>query len=58
MRTIKQEFPMNAVSISPLITGKFDPKETKYHCIMGGGVPAREAALVKVITIFFLFRNK
>jgi len=37
---------MNAISISPLLTNKYG--ETKPHVLMGGGIPAREAALNKV----------
>lgn len=37
---------MNTVAISPLITG--DGDEIKYHSIMGGGLPARDSARVKV----------
>eukprot|EP01015_Nassula_variabilis_P034035 TRINITY_DN830_c0_g1_i3.p1 TRINITY_DN830_c0_g1~~TRINITY_DN830_c0_g1_i3.p1 ORF type:complete len:176 (-),score=74.32 TRINITY_DN830_c0_g1_i3:24-551(-) len=40
-RTFKQEVQMNTVAISPLV---YDKKEPRYHIIMGGGVPSREAA--------------
>jgi len=43
LRTFKQDLPMNSVAITPLICDK----EKKYHCIMGGGVPARDAAKTK-----------
>jgi hypothetical protein len=32
---------MNTVAVSPLIVDKNSPK---FHCLMGGGVSAREAA--------------
>jgi len=35
---------MNTIAFSPLIVDKTDPR---YHCIMGGGVSARDAAMVK-----------
>jgi len=38
---------MNTVAISPLMTG--DTEDVKFHCIMGGGLPARDTARVKVI---------
>ncbi|EAR96935.1 eukaryotic translation initiation factor 3 subunit I (macronuclear) [Tetrahymena thermophila SB210] len=42
IRFIKQQVQMNSVAISPLITG--ETEDVKYHCIMGGGLPARESA--------------
>ena len=41
MRYFKQEFPMNAVSVSPLFCSQTTPK---YHVITGGGIPAIQAA--------------
>lgn len=41
MRFFKQEYPMNAVSVSPLFTSQTFPK---YHIICGGGIKAIEAA--------------
>mmetsp|Transcript_7005 Transcript_7005/g.945 ORF Transcript_7005/g.945 Transcript_7005/m.945 type:complete len:96 (+) Transcript_7005:246-533(+) len=35
---------MNTVSISPLMCRD---GEKKYHCLMAGGIPAREAAMSK-----------
>lgn len=43
---------MNTVAISPLITG--DNDDIKYHCIMGGGLPARDTARVKVNYIKYI----
>lgn len=37
---------MNTVAISPLLTNK-EPKDRKYHFLMAGGIPAREAAMSK-----------
>jgi len=39
---------MNTVAISPLMTG--ETEDVKFHCIMGGGLPARDTARVKVTT--------
>lgn len=36
---------MNTVAISPLMTG--ETEDVKFHCIMGGGLPARDTARVK-----------
>jgi len=35
---------MNTVAISPLLSNS---KERKYHFLMAGGIPAREAAMSK-----------
>lgn len=50
LRLFKQEFPMNAAAISPLIVDKSGPK---FHGIIGGGIPARMAAKTKVLFIIF-----
>lgn len=50
MRIFKQEVPMNSVAISPLY---YDKKDPKFHCVMAGGIPAREAAQSKV----FIYRK-
>jgi hypothetical protein len=42
---------MNCSAISPLATCKTNPK---FHCILAGGIGAREAALVKVIYLSYL----
>jgi len=42
---------MNCCAISPLITDRENPK---FHCVMAGGIGAREAALVKVNIRFIL----
>ena len=52
IRSFKQEFPMNAAAISPMIKEKNKPK---YHAIIGGGIPARMAAKTKVNYIFLVF---
>ena len=51
MRQYKSELPMNTIAFSPLIVDKNDPR---YHAIMGGGVSARDAALVKVIWVLVM----
>ena len=50
LKTFKTDVPMNAGCISPLIYEQ-RPSEQKFHIIIGGGVPAREAAGTKVIDI-------
>ena len=45
---------MNCSAISPLATAKENPK---FHCLLAGGIGAREAALVKVnIHIFIILK--
>lgn len=44
-RKFRFEVQMNCCAISPLITDRDNPK---FHCVMAGGIGAREAALVKV----------
>lgn len=44
LRFFKQEYPMNAVSISPLFCSQTFPK---YHCITGGGIKSSSAATSK-----------
>ena len=41
---------MNCCAISPLILDKVKPK---YHCLMAGGIAAREAAMSKVLLLYF-----
>lgn len=43
----KTEVPMNAGAISPLLFEK-DEKNRKYHCMIGGGVSAKDAARTKM----------
>ena len=52
LRFFKQDFPMNVGAFSPLM---FDENFPKFHCIMGGGLTARETATTKV-SLFFDFR--
>ena len=42
IRYFKTELPMNTVAISPLFCARSNPK---FHLVMGGGIPAREAAM-------------
>jgi hypothetical protein len=42
------------IAISPLICDKKNPK---FHCLLAGGVNAREAARTKVIIIFCSRKN-
>ena len=42
IRYFKTELPMNTVAVSPLFSSESNPK---YHLVMGGGIPAREAAM-------------
>ena len=44
LRFLKQEYPMNTVSISPLFSSATIPK---YHVIMAGGIKAIQAAQSK-----------
>ena len=46
IKTFKTEVPMNASCMSPLA---FESKNIKFHGIIAGGVPARDAAGLKVI---------
>ena len=44
MRVFKQEVAMNAIAVSPLLNDRVCPK---HHCIMAGGISARDAAMAK-----------
>lgn len=44
LRFLKQEYPMNTVSISPLFIDNVTPK---YHVVMAGGIKAIQAAQSK-----------
>lgn len=44
LKTFKTEVPMNASCISPLA---FSSKNAKFHALVAGGVPARDAAMFK-----------
>ncbi|EGR27601.1 hypothetical protein IMG5_193540 [Ichthyophthirius multifiliis] len=53
LRFIKQQVQMNTVAISPLLTGEFE--QVKYHCLIGGGLPARDTARFKVILCIYIY---
>ena len=54
-RKFRFEVQMNCCAISPLVMDRDSPK---FHCVMAGGIGAREAALVKVLFIIIYINSK